>query len=140
MILQKKKTLELKQSQFDDLASKIHDRLSPQNSGHEEAVVECSSPSIASIQKKGEVNSEASSPSIGSTESVASIENRIGKSPISTCASPFNSVGLIEHLVQEKGKLAEENAKLVREVQRMQELLSYTMGCETVDCEELTPD
>ena len=128
----------MKQSQFDDLASKIHNRLSPKSSNHKEDV-ECRSPSIESIQKKEGGCSEASSPSIGIAESIG-IENRIRKSPISACASPFNSVGLIQNLVQEKGKLAEENAKLVREVQRMQELLSYTMGCEMVDCDELTPN
>ena len=48
--------------------------------------------------------------------------------------SPFNSVGLIQHLVQEKGKLAQENARLVREVERMQELLSYTMSYDSIIC------
>ena len=37
----------------------------------------------------------------------------------------------MEHLVHEKGKLKEENAKLCREMQRMQELLTmFTLGGE----------
>ena len=56
--------------------------------------------------------------------------------------SPFDSalrnqmLKQMEHLMLEKGKLAQENATLSRELQRMQELLTYTFEGHSYEEEE----